>query len=110
MRQPLSLLCYNALTGESGEIPSPEVSTYLYASRISILEGWLKMAENGVQKSAYTYQKGDALLIPALASGETVQGAAKIAGVGERTATRRLTDPAFRAEVQHVQREMVDKV
>ena len=69
-----------------------------------------RMAENGVQKTAYIYRKGDALLIPALASGETVQGAAKIAGIGERTATRRLTDPAFRAEVQRIQHEMVDKV
>jgi hypothetical protein len=58
------------------------------------------MAENG-------RRKGDAELVLALAGGQTVRAAARLAGVGEHTATRRVTDPAFRRRVAALRAEMV---
>lgn len=58
------------------------------------------MAENG-------RRKGDDALLLALASGQTVRDAARTAGVGERTATRRLADPAFARQVDALRAEMV---
>jgi hypothetical protein len=48
----------------------------------------------------------DALAV-ALATGRTVREAAAIAGVSERTATRRAADTAFRRHVAELRREMV---
>jgi len=58
------------------------------------------MAENG-------RRKGDDALLLALASGQTIRDAARTAGIGERTATRRLADPAFRQHVEKLRGEMV---
>jgi hypothetical protein len=58
------------------------------------------MAENG-------RRKGDAALVLALAGGQTVRDAARTAGVGERTATRRWADPEFRQRVTCLRAEMV---
>ena len=58
------------------------------------------MAENG-------RLKGDDTLLLAMAEGRTVREAASVAGVGERTATRRLADPAFRRRVAEARAEMV---
>src|SRR5262245_12875208 len=58
------------------------------------------MAENG-------RRKGDAALVLALAGGHTVRDAARLAGVGERTATRRVADGAFRRRVADLRAEMV---
>jgi hypothetical protein len=58
------------------------------------------MAENG-------RHKGDAALVLALAGGQTVRDAARTAGIGERTATRRWADPAFRQRVVCLRAEMV---
>ena len=44
-------------------------------------------------------RQGGALLIAALAGGHTVAGAAREARLSERTAYRRLADPAFRQAV-----------
>jgi hypothetical protein len=60
------------------------------------------MAENG-------RRKGDDALLLALASGQTVRDAAHAAGVGERTATRRLSDPTFRQRVAEFRAEMVGR-
>lgn len=57
----------------------------------------------------YVYHRGDSLLIPALASGQSVKDAAESAGIGERTATRRLSDPAFRKEIQRVQTSILER-
>ena len=46
-------------------------------------------------------------LVTALAFGATVENAARKAGIGERTAYRRLADPAFRARVDQARREAV---
>jgi hypothetical protein len=54
-------------------------------------------------------RKGDAALLLALASGRTVRAAARAAGIGERTATRRLADPAFRRRVSELRAEMVER-
>lgn len=60
------------------------------------------MAENG-------RRKGDAALALALASGQTVRDAAAAAGIGERTATRRLADPDFRRHVADLRADMVQR-
>src|SRR5262249_6736792 len=46
-------------------------------------------------------------LVRALACGATVEHAARKVGMGERTAYRRLQDPAFRARVDAARAEMV---
>ena len=58
------------------------------------------MAENG-------RLKGDDNLLLAMAEGRTVREAAIAAGLGERTATRRLADPNFRRRVVEARAEMV---
>jgi len=45
----------------------------------------------------------------ALASGQTVEAAADRAGIGERTAYLRLTDPKFRVRVSELRAEMVER-
>jgi HEAT repeat protein len=59
------------------------------------------MAENGRAK------RGDEALLLALAGGATVRDAARSAGIGERTATRRLADPGFRRRVAENRADMV---
>jgi hypothetical protein len=54
-------------------------------------------------------KKEDEPLILALASGATVQGAARQCQVHERTVYRRLEDPAFQARVQEARGEMVKR-
>jgi HEAT repeat protein len=49
----------------------------------------------------------DDALAAELAAGKTVRDAATAAGVGERTAFRRLTDPAFKARVSELRGAMV---
>ena len=58
------------------------------------------MAENGGRK-------GDAALVLALAGGHTVRDAARLAGVGERTASRRVADATFRRWVVNLRSDMV---
>lgn len=53
---------------------------------------------------------GDLQLQIALARGATVRDAAKAAGVAERTAHRRLIDPAFQAEVDRLREELRFKI
>ncbi len=54
-------------------------------------------------------RKGDAALALALASGATIRDAAAAAGVGERTATRRWADAAFRRQVAELRGDMVGR-
>jgi len=49
------------------------------------------------------------LLLQALACGATVENAARKAGITERTAYRRLADPAFAKQVQDQRAEMVQR-
>jgi HEAT repeat protein len=60
------------------------------------------MAENG-------RRKGDAAFVLALAAGQTARDAAQAAGIGERTAARRMADPAFRTRVSQLRGEMVTR-
>jgi hypothetical protein len=60
------------------------------------------MADNG-------RRKGDDALLLALASGKTLREAARAAGIGERTATRRLADPEFRRRITELRTEMVSR-
>jgi HEAT repeat protein len=54
-------------------------------------------------------RNADSVLVTALAAGATVEAAAKTAGVSERTAYRRLDDPAFRQGVINARAEMVSR-
>src|SRR5256714_587686 len=49
------------------------------------------------------------ILVTALAKGATVPQAAAQAGVSERTVYRRLADPAFRARIETLRAEMVQR-
>lgn len=62
---------------------------------------------SSVRSQAHSVTRpGDLQLQIALARGATVRDAAKAAGVAERTAHRRLIDPAFRAEVDRLREEL----
>jgi hypothetical protein len=63
---------------------------------------WQTLAENGRQK------RHDALVL-ALAAGRAVRSAAASAGVSERTAFRRLADPAFRRQVHEARAALVQQ-
>jgi HEAT repeat protein len=54
-------------------------------------------------------RKGNDALMLALAAGQTVRDAAGAAGVGERTAKRRLADPAFRHQLSELRAAMVER-
>jgi hypothetical protein len=54
-------------------------------------------------------RKRDPALLLALASGQTVRDAARSAGIGERTATRRVADPDFRRWVAELRAEMIGR-
>ena len=54
-------------------------------------------------------RKGDSQLILALASGCSVREAARLAGLGERTAHRRVKEPAFRHRVAAVRDEQFQR-
>ena|SRR5437870_5565578 len=60
------------------------------------------MADNG-------RRKGEAALLLALAAGQTVRDAASLAGIGERTATRRFAEPDFRRQVTQLRAGMVQR-
>ena len=53
---------------------------------------------------------GDLLLQVALARGATVREAARVAGVSERTAHRRNSDPEFRDEVERLRDELRERL
>jgi hypothetical protein len=52
-------------------------------------------------------RKGQDALALALASGQTIRDAAVAAGLGERTATRRVADPAFRQRIAALRSDML---
>ncbi|CEF49318.1 unnamed protein product [uncultured bacterium] len=54
-------------------------------------------------------KKGVSALLMALAAGKSVREAARAAGVSERTATRRLADPAFHRRVAELRAEMMGR-
>lgn len=53
-------------------------------------------------------RKGDAVLVEALARGQTASQAARMAGVSVRTAFRRLEDPVFQDDVRKCRSRIVD--
>ena len=54
-------------------------------------------------------RKGDGALLAALAAGHTVRDSARQAGIGERTAARRLADPEFRQRVAALRADMIGR-
>jgi hypothetical protein len=53
--------------------------------------------------------RADSALVAALAAGKTVQDAARVGHVSERTVYRRLADPDFRHELSDARAAMVDR-
>jgi hypothetical protein len=64
---------------------------------------WRTMAGNGRPRRG-----ADEALALALATGATVRDAASTAGIGERTAHRRLDDPAFHKRVSELRAALID--
>src|SRR5262249_53242907 len=54
-------------------------------------------------------KQADQALLLALACGATVENAARKAGISERTAYRRLDNPAFRQQLQQVRIDLVQR-
>jgi hypothetical protein len=54
-------------------------------------------------------KQADEALAAALAGGNTVEGAAHIAGVSRATAFRRLKDPDFKGRIDVIRAEMIDR-
>lgn len=54
-------------------------------------------------------RNADDALALALAAGQTLRDAAQMVGIAERTATRRIADPAFRALVGRYRQQMVER-
>lgn len=54
-------------------------------------------------------KSADEILAAELAAGRTIRAAAAAAGVSERTAARRLTDPAFKRQVTELRGRMVNR-
>lgn len=54
-------------------------------------------------------RRGDEVLLAALAAGHSHPEAGKLAGLSERTVRRRLADPLFRAELDAMKREVVQR-
>jgi len=55
------------------------------------------------------HDRGDEAFFLALAGGKTIKEAAKLAGISQRTATRRLSDPAFRRQIAEARAELMEK-
>ncbi|MDQ3821399.1 MAG: hypothetical protein M3362_27480 [Acidobacteriota bacterium] len=51
------------------------------------------------------HRKGELTLLTALASGASIKEAARLSGVGERTAHRRLEDSAFQERIRNLRSE-----
>jgi hypothetical protein len=54
-------------------------------------------------------KNADATLLAALASGATVEAAAKQAGVSEGTVYRRLREPGFKAEIDQARADLIER-
>jgi hypothetical protein len=54
-------------------------------------------------------RRGDHVLVPALARGETIARAAAQAGVSERTVYRRLSEPGFRTQISEARGILIDQ-
>jgi hypothetical protein len=68
--------------------------------RVGAARGWQTVAHRGRRNA-------DDRLAAELAAGKTVRDAAGAAGVGERTAHRRLAEPVFKMRVAELRGEMV---
>lgn len=54
-------------------------------------------------------RKGETALLTALAAGHTVRDAARMAGIGERTAYRRLDHPDFRERLENLKTQATER-
>ena len=63
-----------------------------------------KMARNGRET-----RKGESAFLVAMAGGSTVRAAARRAGIGERTAFRRLGEPDFRKKVSAMRAATIER-
>lgn len=74
------------------------------------LERSIRYAVAPRQSAKRTARPGDLLLQVALARGATVREAARVAGISERTAHRRNSDPEFREEVDGLRNELRERL
>jgi hypothetical protein len=59
--------------------------------------------------SANVRSQADSVLIAALASGATMEAAAKQAGVSVRTVSRRMAEPGFKAEIDQARADLIER-
>ena len=76
---------------------------------ISELSVWSRWVEEWPTMTGNDRRKGDDALLLALAAGKTITDASIAAGLGERTARRRLDGPDFRRRVAEARTEMVSR-
>jgi hypothetical protein len=67
------------------------------------------MAENG-RLAELSPLEGDDRLFAAIVSGCHIENAARVAGISQRTAYRRLSDPAFRSQVQSARQDLRESI
>jgi HEAT repeat protein len=68
------------------------------------------MAENGSLTAESLSLQGDDRLFTAIVSGCHVENAATLAGISQRTAYRRLSDPKFRAQVRQAREDLRESI
>lgn len=74
-------------------------------------EGYIIMNLSNTANSCHVPNfEGDDVLFTLLVSGCHVENAAKAAGISERTAFRRLADPAFRARLEHARESLRESI
>jgi hypothetical protein len=59
--------------------------------------------------SANVRSQADSVLIAALASGATMDAAAKQANVSVRTVSRRMAEPGFKAEIDQARADLIER-
>lgn len=93
--------------GASGHLEKEGLDSVLLERSIRYSLGTGRKSPDNANVAA---RPGDLQLQIALARGATVRDSAKAAGVAERTAHRRLSDPSFRAEVDRLRNELQQKI
>ncbi len=68
------------------------------------------MAENGSMTADVLPFHGDDRLFVAIVSGCHIENAAKVAGMSQRTAYRRLSDPDFRSQVRQAREDLRESI
>ena len=95
-------------SGAAGYLEKNQLDSVMLEREVRF--GLLRSQESTSEPPRFSARPGDLQLQIAVARGATIRDAAKAAGVAERTAHRRLADPAFRAEVDRLREELRLKI